>query len=835
MGPGQEGFWANLSFPIIQGTFQDVWGYWTTFFHGIRGREYSWRWYQKPFLYYPAHVAYTPTLNEFVATDSLGRVTRSRWPFECTINPNTGKYERLCVQTTNPLCVLENSTWDRTVIRNVTPKFLRFAVLPLSMIPRERRTNFSNYTRREKFGVVVLWIVAVVGLMPSMVIPSTHRPRGKSPFKYLKVMYKGVLYPRLAGNPMENRQPVAQRLVYPRPWASDSNQLYRTLRPRMLCYVSKEDAEMKKVDFVPPDDITPYVFIAYTTKHFDVTNKDEDMESLFAYAQAATLRYAESVLDPNRKPGAFWLSHCCTPEDRYVDSNGKVQTIEGDDEEARLLRERLRNEDIYSISDVIRAAEHVIVIAGNPKKPREKDPLREWGERVWTLPEIILSRGDSVSVVEEDHPPYAIDKMAFASLAWDNPESSRQLLDHFTSLYLSRLELVKIALECVMDRSLNPMHSGDRSYVLMGLLRVRPPIDENDSSFQAFARLSLPHDSDRLMERVISLLPNSPEENWESMGDQFNSTLWDIHPDTTQVCGIGENDTLIVDGCKGALIQWSQFSRVQTISRLTITRQVILYIIMFSPLLFFIGCGLTSVSPNSGVPLLIISLVIFQLPAPFYIWHLFGGKLYGSEPCLFGLEGYVPLGVIEDNLFGSRLNRLSWSPNGSPLSRHEEGEKILERQVLYPDPDKDIDPLLNQEPETATIDTYHVKALDPCAPCEECKHQRDAQCPHHETVDSVRKMSENPMGKMKIFTIVDTLSMTVTLFKAVRPPAALIITGSEGGMKRALACSFDITSGTFYRETVLRLPSQCAEAMHYLPRIRLGLKRPFLPGDVRNV
>lgn len=74
--------------------------------------------------------------------------------------------------------------------------------------------------------------------------------------------------------------------------------------------------------------------------------------------------------------------------------------------------------------------------------------------------------------------------------------------------------------------------------------------------------------------------------------------------------------------------------------------------------------------------------------------------------------------------------------------------------------------------------------------------------------------------------------MTVTLFKAVRPPTVLVIGGSEGGMKRAIACSYDITTGTLCRETVLRMPSECVTRMHQLPRIRLGLRRSFL--DIRE-
>ena len=50
--------------------------------------------------------------------------------------------------------------------------------------------------------------------------------------------------------------------------------------------------------------------------------------------------------------------------------------------------------------------------------------------------------------------------------------------------------------------------------------------------------------------------------------------------------------------------------------------------------------------------------------------------------------------------------------------------------------------------------------------------------------------------------------MMATLFEARRPPVVLMIGGSEGGMKRALACLYDVTTGTLYRETVLRVPSQ---------------------------
>jgi hypothetical protein len=77
--------------------------------------------------------------------------------------------------------------------------------------------------------------------------------------------------------------------------------------------------------------------------------------------------------------------------------------------------------------------------------------------------------------------------------------------------------------------------------------------------------------------------------------------------------------------------------------------------------------------------------------------------------------------------------------------------------------------------------------------------------------------------------------MTVTLFEARRPPVALIIGGSEGGMKRALACSYDVTTGTLYRETVLRVPTQTVDKMFSLQRVRFGLSNPFTAADIHPV
>jgi hypothetical protein len=77
--------------------------------------------------------------------------------------------------------------------------------------------------------------------------------------------------------------------------------------------------------------------------------------------------------------------------------------------------------------------------------------------------------------------------------------------------------------------------------------------------------------------------------------------------------------------------------------------------------------------------------------------------------------------------------------------------------------------------------------------------------------------------------------MTVTLFEARRPPVALLVGGSEGGMKRVLAVSYDVTNGAVYRETVLRMSSMTEDYMRRLPRVRLGLRNPRTVENTRRI
>ncbi|KAK4173351.1 hypothetical protein QBC36DRAFT_58534 [Triangularia setosa] len=880
---GQPTSTATVS--IYPNPYQDVSSWWTAFFQG----GFSWRWFGEPHLYFRPNLEYVHSA-PFLVTDGLGREKAYNQPFECYIDPFTGKIEKLYVQAPSSICrmgvVNPNSTWKRTPIRNVTPFLLRVGNLPFRFIPAERRGHRSKFTAEDWFIVIGMWIPSVtVFLLSWMVYDSSGPVEGKDPAKYLPLMYRGLKYPRMARNMLENREQVAQLLHKYASWNTTAAlSSYRTFRPRFLNYLVETEQDGQKSFYfetrpVPLNDITPFIMIAWSSAHYELKsrenesrlshNNEGDLDALLSIGVKAAVQYFD--LEPGKhdlqqQPKAFWCSANCMPPSKKVDNHGNVISVEGEE------KQLLANQDTYSISDIIRTARHVVVVAGNLQRPWDPNALRVWGERVWTLPEVVLSKGESVTVwhcgTRPSMKPYQsieVPKALFPAYAWEDALSSRQLIEHYGNIHLSRLELVKIALECLMSRRLRVFHPGDRVYVLMGLLRIRPPIDSTDTAFQAFARLSLPQDSDRLMERLICLLPDFPGQNWELMTDQYKASLWDVYPET-QVCAIGENDTVIVDNSKGAQIQWSNFTRVRTLRKLTAKREAFIYLLIWSPLVFLIGVVLAAIfqpppaqssgsmyyysvptnpAYSAGVAILVITLLLFILPAPYFLWHIYSGKLWEVEPCFFGIEGYVPIEAIEEKLFGTRGShaRLQWSTWGSPLSRHAQGKVTSERSVQYKyrdvvDPKTGIQdsvPLLSL---AGNIDTYHVESIDPISPCAHCRTNVASggqYCSHHPTVASCQDMSRSKMGQMKVFTLVDTYNMTVTLFYAVRPPTILVLGGSEGGMKRAIACSFDITTGTLYRETVLRIPSQSADRMEGLGRLRLGLVRPFLDGDVRIV
>lgn len=71
--------------------------------------------------------------------------------------------------------------------------------------------------------------------------------------------------------------------------------------------------------------------------------------------------------------------------------------------------------------------------------------------------------------------------------------------------------------------------------------------------------------------------------------------------------------------------------------------------------------------------------------------------------------------------------------------------------------------------------------------------------------------------------------MTATLFLAARPPVCFLLAGAEGGMQRAIGCSYDWSTATLYRETVLRMETPIQDKMFRVNRVKIGFKREQAP------
>lgn len=143
--------------------FNDIRGW----LHAWTNTEHSWRGLFgdiRPRLYYPASLQYK-TRDDFVAVDGMGRLISQNTPYSCTINPSSGKFERLTVQTRDSFCRLDNSTWDRTIIRTAAPKLFRVANFALGGIPHERKHQLELWTGTDWMSVVIRWVPASFGIL----------------------------------------------------------------------------------------------------------------------------------------------------------------------------------------------------------------------------------------------------------------------------------------------------------------------------------------------------------------------------------------------------------------------------------------------------------------------------------------------------------------------------------------------------------------------------------------------------------------------------------------------------------------------------------------------
>ena len=617
--------------------------------------------------------------------------------------------------------------------------------------------------------------------------------------KYPSFVYRYWGYPKVARNALENRDsqtaegaltdathPIAERPLNPRClWVQDpSSKKWRKVV--VEDWLGANSSESAVIDFI---------LVAYTAKQFDHASQD-DIDALHRIARRAAL---------DADVQAYWCADSCMSKD-----------------------EAIEEQDVFRISDVIRAARSLTVALKQPNDATSSWSdgalMRSWGSRMWCFPEALLgpkdqpvtmyrAEGSSISLVR------TADRRQLPAILWKDAPLTRQLVDHYEgNITLSRLELVILAMKALSTRETSQHLPGDLAYILMGLLRRRPHVDRTDSLFQAFARLSLANDSDRLLERLLSVHPARDDQPWFITDDVFKSNLWDIEP-TCQIAAICDNDTVVLDGCFGAAIKWETFlapwhQRKRSFKRIMAEIFVRCFTILFLIALFlvFAGAAQKNAASSSGssssssifgsnfnkrqsygalmptTDLLTTGGILLGISAPFWLlspWVtriLFGGKAWNVAPYLFGFEGYLDIETIESQIYGFPAGRLRWSVAGSSLSRHQ----------------------VNKWGECMGVDPTAVD---------------------QSIADKVERSKHAMFGEKRIFTLVDTRNGLVTLFECVRPPCGMLLCGQEGGMQRAMMVSLDWKTSTLYRETVLRVPTVMLQDMWRVDRVRVGLKR----------
>ncbi|KAH7346973.1 hypothetical protein BKA66DRAFT_576536 [Pyrenochaeta sp. MPI-SDFR-AT-0127] len=674
------------------------------------------------------------------------------------IDPEDGLLKPLVVQASDYILGTGGHTWKRL-------KLSHNHIL-LFMASQTRSFYQADFQMHDRIAIVVwfklvyTWIFACVISSIVLLLPLGFEGKKRNNGKYDPFLYKYWGYLNLACNATEQRPGHT--------YGTRQGDHWRPIFPRFLCSLRRPELKtMEGVQVTSFNDVittainhqdVTYAYIAYTSNQFQSI---EDYQAVHKMAERATRDAGLS---------AYWIALSCMPQPEFAE------------------------EDVYNLDSICRNAKLLVVTLGNrigEYVPSHKLELfRDFGSRVWCRRYLLTSPpGARILVYIRGEAPenhLSLSKREFALLVWATEEASiaLRLLDHEDgTLRLGTLEHLVLCIRFFVSGRTVQYLPGDYSYVLMGILPHRPQIDPTDTAWRSFCRIILANDTDQLLERLICHLSASPGNFWPATDDIWGARLWDIRPHC-QIAGLGASDHLIIDGSFAASIRWNSFIRVDYRRNYSMFMKMVRVLYRSSPLAIVLGFVLVFLGPRqariTGL-VLIVSVVLLTLSSPYLIpfFYRFDPKTFSTQPCFFGVEGYVNLDALSTHLFGESSNppRLRWSPHSSVLHTHIPNE------------------------------------------FDECEGADPGLTPHIVTL--MRMSEESKIGQPKLFTLVDTGTMTVTLFMARRPPTVVLCCGQEGGMQRALLCSLDWTTSILYRETVVRMETSVIDRMNRIGRVQL--------------
>ncbi|MCJ1438873.1 hypothetical protein MMC27_008263 [Xylographa pallens] len=598
-------------------------------------------------------------------------------------------------------------------------------------------------------------VLAALPLQALLALPGANAPWEMTDVEESYLDYPGYhwKWPKHAINPLDTREDNRKR--YEKPEKLSSKQ--RLYRPRQLVVFQNEEWQVVEN---PPKDLQ-YVFISYHWDSFAGSKDRVDIMAQYMCQKAGLKAYFQD-----------WK--CNAPKEN----------------------KDLLTADVNRMCDAIRGSQFVALLLPDTKLQRKHD----WGRRMWTLPEGLLAPSKlqvCTWLRPNEYSVQLMGKVELTSQFWEemyegNEEiPGRILAEHYEgAITLSRLELFSTAISALKAKvTTNDFTGADLAYALMGLLHYRIDPDPTDDLFQVIARLSLANDNDRLIERLTSMFPKAIDNNQDFIKsiaekDQYETHAWDIEP-RCQVVGVGdEPSTVILSECRAVPIRWKRFPRMmykrhhghkKRIAELVIRSGawwiVTGYGLAFTYAPIFLGWAelsdtigifLPGPTPHyerwlwAAILLFICTGLVLAIFAPQAVRRLFGGAVLQAAPHLVAFEGTLPRADLERIVFGSDAKRLRYEPSSTPFSR----------DFRHPYIRKGIEPdwIVGSQPKP-TLPGHHW------------------------------------------FTLVDTGNLCITVFQAKRPPTVAFITGAEGGMLRAVLCSWRFANDCHYRETVIRVPS----------------------------
>lgn len=537
------------------------------------------------------------------------------------------------------------------------------------------------------------------------------------------------------------------------------------LRPRYLCMLTRrEDGSFGYKVHAAEGLNVKFVFISYTTTQFrnsppQLGQDDTASQRTFTHDDRLTLTNLAIKAAQDKGLKAFWIDFECIKEDTHNSFK----------------------EDVYRICDVLRASSYMALMVGpniradgtHDSKSTKEEWLIEWGKRLWTVPEALLcpTQHDIGIIWRELDGSVKFESVAkrnLASRVWDDAEMMK-LVDHYeSSLQLTRLEVSVILLPRILERSKNQWLRADAIYAFQGLLRQRLQADATDTEFSAFAKLCIANDIGGLLERMLCLQPMNPHAKWHEFHDAQGVSLWNIRP-AVQVAGVPDGSTLEI-GARIALINWQSVAPVRIqlnadenlkCGRATrLSRFLIIY--WQTHVLLFLGYECLLAFIDESDDLLDLQAVVVYLAISGAIAIAFSLL----SPFVWRCWSLSTIKSAQARFFGIK---------GTPhLTKVESAIMGWNRNQL-----KD---------------------------------------------NETQRVSETggPAGA-HVYTLVDTVTMKATQFKAVRVPTVAIAVGQAKGKARIMLCSYDAEKRKFARETVLQMDARVMDHMHRVDHVRLSV------------